>query len=77
MTKHGMGLQRNLFLIQVVGTRVISLKIGNKNIEIAPIFLTLVTDLSCEHHCILHLVNPSVTGHKWACLVNRAGPSNR
>ena len=35
MMKCGMRLQKNLFLIQIMGARVISLKIENKKIEIA------------------------------------------
>lgn len=62
---------KELFLIQIVDTRVISLKIVNKKIEIAPIFL-MNTPRSLHFSC----VHPSVTGHKWTCLVN-GGPSNR
>lgn len=54
MTKHGMRLQRKLFLLRVVGTKVIPLEIVK--IEIAPIFLMLVADLDYEHfpnYCIL------------------------
>lgn len=46
MMKRGMRVQSNLFLIQVVGTRVMVFEDCEVRIEIAPIFLVLVTDIS-------------------------------
>lgn len=62
MMRYGVRLRRNLILFEVLGTKVTPLKIVNKIIEIAPPFLMLV---------------PSVTSHRWACLVNRTGPRAR
>lgn len=73
MMKHEMRMQKN------VRTKVIPWNILNKK-EIAPYFLMSVTDLHYEHpdNCIFPMyIYPSVTGHKWVCLVNRTGPSNR
>ena len=68
MMKNGMRLQRNLFLIQVVGTAAIPLIMNKKLVEITATFSMLVTDLSDEpppqslHFRYFHPCHRSQTG---------------